>query len=192
MSGKKMPFQDAQALLDTGEKLKVNTEELRKLRAELRAARNWSDEVEMLSSENGTLHANDVKKLIADYESFLIDMPEEIEELKQAVVGYCICRKPSSAFMIACDHCEEWYHGHCIGISESKADRFEKYSCIRCSAKAVFETSAASAVNLIRKVRKSLWLVALNCFDTISVNPDNKSLNVPVDMPQGFKESSPS
>ena len=107
-SEKKISYPDAEILLETGEKLKVNTEELKKLRAELKAARNWSDEVDKLSSENGSLHVNDVKRLIAHHERLLIEMPEEVEELKQAIVGYCICRGPShpDGFMIGCDHCE--------------------------------------------------------------------------------------
>jgi hypothetical protein len=33
---------------------------------------------------------------------------------------YCICRKPyvNGVFMIACDSCQEWYHGECVGIKE--------------------------------------------------------------------------
>jgi len=53
--------------------------------------------------------------------------------------------------MIGCDHCEEWYHGPCIGISESKADRVEKFTCIRCSTKQMFHGSATVAVGIIRK-----------------------------------------
>ena len=29
---------------------------------------------------------------------------------------YCTCQQPADdRFMIACDKCEEWYHGECIG-----------------------------------------------------------------------------
>jgi len=49
---------------------------------------------------------NDVKQLIEDHESLLIEMPDELDLLKQATVGYCICRRPYDGFMIGCDHCE--------------------------------------------------------------------------------------
>ncbi|CAH1978378.1 unnamed protein product [Acanthoscelides obtectus] len=53
--------------------------------------------------------------------------------LKQDGQAYCICRSSdSSRFMIACDACEEWYHGDCIRISEKEAKNIKQYYCIRC------------------------------------------------------------
>lgn len=34
--------------------------------------------------------------------------------------------------MIACDACEEWYHGDCINISEKEAKHIRQYFCPRC------------------------------------------------------------
>jgi hypothetical protein len=33
---------------------------------------------------------------------------------------FCICRKGYRVgdFMIACDECDEWYHGDCVGFEE--------------------------------------------------------------------------
>ncbi|KAH9630803.1 hypothetical protein HF086_001031 [Spodoptera exigua] len=53
--------------------------------------------------------------------------------LNQAGQQYCICRSSdSSRFMIACDACEEWYHGDCINISEREAKYIKNYFCDRC------------------------------------------------------------
>lgn len=40
---------------------------------------------------------------------------------------WCICRKPhGDKFMICCDICKEWFHGHCVGVTKLMGDRFEK------------------------------------------------------------------
>jgi hypothetical protein len=92
--------------VETGEKLKVQTEELKQLKAEIRAARNWSNRAKKVNVEQGSIHVNDVKQLIEEHGSLLIEMPEELEILKQATIGYCICRRPYEGFMIGCDHCD--------------------------------------------------------------------------------------
>ncbi|CAG4986347.1 unnamed protein product [Colias eurytheme] len=65
------------------------------------------------------------------------DLPERQSKittlLNQAGQAYCICRSSdSSRFMIACDACEEWYHGDCINISEREAKYIKNYFCDRC------------------------------------------------------------
>ncbi|CAH0678671.1 unnamed protein product [Chilo suppressalis] len=65
------------------------------------------------------------------------DLPERQSKIttliNQAGQAYCICRSSdSSRFMIACDACEEWYHGDCINISEREAKYIKNYFCDRC------------------------------------------------------------
>lgn len=46
---------------------------------------------------------------------------------------YCICRKPDiNCFMIGCDNCNEWFHGHCISITEKAAKAIREWYCMRC------------------------------------------------------------
>jgi len=47
---------------------------------------------------------------------------------------YCVCRKShENGFMIACDVCDEWFHGKCVNISAAQGRRMEKYVCPKCS-----------------------------------------------------------
>ncbi|XP_072522538.1 CXXC-type zinc finger protein 1b isoform X1 [Salminus brasiliensis] len=46
---------------------------------------------------------------------------------------YCICRKPDiNCFMIGCDSCNEWFHGHCINVTEKMAKAIREWYCQRC------------------------------------------------------------
>lgn len=48
--------------------------------------------------------------------------------------SYCICRKGETGeWMIACDHCDEWFHGSCVNLTESMAQLLIKYVCSRCT-----------------------------------------------------------
>ncbi|KAF7722077.1 hypothetical protein EC973_003726 [Apophysomyces ossiformis] len=46
---------------------------------------------------------------------------------------YCLCRKgyDGKEFMIACDKCQEWFHGKCVGINPKTV--VEHYFCDACS-----------------------------------------------------------
>jgi len=142
---------DAKALVEAGEKLNVNTAELRTLKNAVRMAKNWAAQVKKCDFEGSDTSVSTVKELISDHREMLIEMPDELAKLKSATQCYCICRRQYEGFMIGCDECDEWYHGPCIGISESRADRFDKYICIRCSVKNVFKASANQGVALIKK-----------------------------------------
>ncbi len=46
---------------------------------------------------------------------------------------FCICRKPDDGgFMIQCDFCREWYHGHCVNLTECDAELIDTYTCTQC------------------------------------------------------------
>jgi len=48
---------------------------------------------------------------------------------------YCLCRGPDNhRFMIACDRCEDWFHGECIGMDKYTGENLvQKYICPNCS-----------------------------------------------------------
>lgn len=100
------------------------------------------------------------------------DLPERQSKittlLNQAGQAYCICRSSdSSRFMIACDACEEWYHGDCINVSQREAKYIKTYFCERCreddpSLKTRFRPQKREADNEygrdeIKKKRKDIY-----------------------------------
>lgn len=51
---------------------------------------------------------------------------------------YCICRRGDDGlqFMIECDSCKEWFHGHCIGMNSEDEPAMkdqQNYICIGCA-----------------------------------------------------------
>lgn len=50
---------------------------------------------------------------------------------------YCFCKRPYSEteFMICCDGCENWFHGRCVGVTESMASSIDTYYCPKCQAR---------------------------------------------------------
>eukprot|EP01115_Flamella_aegyptia_P002649 TRINITY_DN136768_c0_g1_i1.p1 TRINITY_DN136768_c0_g1~~TRINITY_DN136768_c0_g1_i1.p1 ORF type:complete len:157 (-),score=9.46 TRINITY_DN136768_c0_g1_i1:76-525(-) len=61
----------------------------------------------------------------------------ENEEDDEKEKLYCICRGlwDGKSFMVACDYCDEWFHGDCIGITPTLAKKIEQYICPNCSIK---------------------------------------------------------
>jgi len=63
-------------------------------------------------------------------------MLSSTEEEEDGETLYCICRSTDvNRFMIGCDHCEEWYHGDCIGVTEKDAKYIKKFYCKECREK---------------------------------------------------------
>ncbi|RUO95497.1 hypothetical protein BC936DRAFT_143904, partial [Jimgerdemannia flammicorona] len=50
---------------------------------------------------------------------------------------YCLCRTPYDPlrFMIGCDGCDQWFHGECVGVSESESELVDMYYCPDCTDK---------------------------------------------------------
>jgi hypothetical protein len=148
---RKMIMQEAKELCDEGDKLKLSCHELKILRNAIRTARGWMNRVKKCKVAEGGTTASEVERLIDEHDDLIIAMPAEVEKLKQVMKGYCLCRRPYEGFMIGCDGCDEWYHCSCIGVSESQADRYEKYVCVRCCVKRVYKNSATAVASTIRK-----------------------------------------
>jgi PLU-1-like protein len=184
-SERKMSVHDVQDLLEAGERLNVKSNELKLLKEKLDRAQNWLNSVSAYTRGEIDVDVDAVNDLIEEHMSLIVELPEELEELRQTVVGYCLCRRPYEGFMIGCDHCDvscqgllsdfpllslmaslvflqEWYHGSCIGVSESKAGKVEKFSCVRCELGQGARNSALAAIGLVKKVGAATRLVFFN------------------------------
>ncbi|KAI9029833.1 hypothetical protein CLU79DRAFT_409281 [Phycomyces nitens] len=69
---------------------------------------------------------------------------------------YCICQKPydASRFMIACDECDQWFHGDCVNFTESESELIDSYICTPCTKETgktiSWKTSNRCSVNVAR------------------------------------------
>ncbi|GAA5983942.1 hypothetical protein JCM10908_005985 [Rhodotorula pacifica] len=64
------------------------------------------------------------------------DEPEEDEEEEQEqdMTLYCVCLGYDTGEqpMIQCEHCSNWFHFSCVGLTEGTASQIEAYSCDMC------------------------------------------------------------
>jgi hypothetical protein len=73
---------------------------------------------------------------------------------------YCICRKPyvDGVFMIACDKCDDWFHGDCVSISSKDAKKMSSYTCAVCEQKIRDEEARKEQLRLEEERRQQLLL----------------------------------
>jgi DNA-directed RNA polymerase subunit F len=150
-SSEVITLEKAKEIVDKGDALNIVCQEYRTLRNALRQARGWALRVKKMNNDESQAPINELKELIAEHNQFLVKMPEQVEQLKEMLCGYCLCRRPYDGFMVGCDSCEEWYHGPCVGLTEQQAEKCDKYVCIRCSALKQYEMCADKALFVVKK-----------------------------------------
>jgi len=147
----KLAMHEAKAMCEEGGKLRIQCAELSLLRNAIKEARSFANRVKRCKVDQGKTQMADVRALLDEYDSLFIEMPDEGSKLQKATKNYCLCRRPYEGFMIGCDECDEWFHGPCVGVSESRADKVNKYVCIRCCLKRCYKGAASNVVTVIRK-----------------------------------------
>ena len=45
---------------------------------------------------------------------------------------YCYCNYGESGTMINCEHCDQWFHDECLGLSEDEIHNISEFYCIEC------------------------------------------------------------
>jgi len=66
-----------------------------------------------------------------------LDLPLEgriATVLEDEGMRHCVCGGPSDGrFMLSCDDCGEWFHGHCVKVMKDSLDDHEEWRCPSCS-----------------------------------------------------------
>jgi len=148
---KKLSMKDLATLCTEGDNLDCICHELKSIKAALRAAKAWANRVKKSKVDEGAAQTKVVQRLILEYDELLVTLPDEMEKLNRAMTKYCICRRPYEGFMIGCDECGEWFHGTCIGVSEARADRVDKFVCLRCNVVSTFRSGCADVAGVVKK-----------------------------------------
>mmetsp|Transcript_3708 Transcript_3708/g.10216 ORF Transcript_3708/g.10216 Transcript_3708/m.10216 type:complete len:1861 (+) Transcript_3708:82-5664(+) len=149
----RMSLNEAKTTLEEGNRLGVLSKELRMLRSGVKEARGWSNKVKRIKPEQGQAQFRLVKALLEEYDGLIVSLPEEHKQLSHAMKNYCVCRRPFEGTMVKCEHCQDWYHAACVGISQARAEKkpINNYVCVRCLMKKVFDQSTAVVANILRK-----------------------------------------
>ena len=69
-------------------------------------------------------------------------------------------------FYIGCDRCQDWFHDHCVGITQKEAEQLDTYICPNCARKDSADPTNLKELNdadydLLHRLMKSL-LVSKN------------------------------
>jgi hypothetical protein len=150
-SSVRLKMAELKAQIDEGDRLGIMSGELRELKNGLKAARSWANRVKKCKPELCTAETSEVNALVDDYETLMVEMPEEIARLNQAIKHFCICRGPHSGHMILCEECQDSFHATCLGMSKVRAEKLERYVCIRCSLKKIFRSSSSTIAGIVKK-----------------------------------------
>ena len=62
------------------------------------------------------------------------DKEEEDEEEEEGECSASICHQPVAEQIswVQCDHCQEWFHCVCVGLTKAYAEKIDCYICKRC------------------------------------------------------------
>ena len=72
----------------------------------------------------------------------------------------------SGRFYVGCDHCQDWFHGHCVGVTKTEADTMETYVCPNCQEKGQGHPTAQKTLThddflrmlkIVRSLKVGVW-----------------------------------
>lgn len=131
----RMSISAVRSLVEEGENIAIDMPVFDLLKEHMEIASDWESRVLASGIESGQARVANLLALLNEYECarLVIDLDMHRDVLKSATERYCICRQPFDGLMIGCDHCDDWYHDSCIGMSKERVEKVEHYTCPSCT-----------------------------------------------------------
>lgn len=145
----------ARSLVEEGEDIAIELPAFDFLKEHVDVASDWETRVLDSGIESGQARIAHLLGLLNEYDCarLVIDLDMHRDVLKSATERYCICRQPFDGLMIGCDHCDDWFHDNCIGMSKEKAEKVEHYTCPSCT----ILQGLSAALQQITEERTVMW-----------------------------------
>jgi hypothetical protein len=130
-------IEQVQKVLNQAKMLNLEIPNQKKLEFSYEQAISWEKRLRDSGIESGSAPVELLRELLKESKLIPIDLSAHVQVLEQATQEYCLCCAPSDGWMIGCEHCDDWFHGRCIGLKET--DNVENYVCPRCVVHGFFK-----------------------------------------------------
>eukprot|EP00943_MAST-04B_sp_MAST-4B-sp1_P003276 g3276.t1 len=111
-----------------------------------------------ITTPGRTIHGNKMNGVAEEYQRMLIAAQSEKNKgdgsngnSETAVAAedhekYCLCRGPGVGMMVACEKCENWFHGACVGLgtAEDRLKEGDEFICGDCTKNGYPQFSSAT------------------------------------------------
>ncbi|KAJ3114110.1 hypothetical protein HK100_001761, partial [Physocladia obscura] len=169
-AGKRPTLDQLISFMDEGAGLSLVPDELKSLRALVESLNTWRSKISALTaSAFSAANVKDLTRLrdqLRCLEGFPVEIDFRLASILQAKLAelvppavrevelFCLCRKPGTDEMIACDSCDEWYHFSCVGLTANQVDGIISYNCPPCERKNLI--SSKKAVKATLKIKRNV------------------------------------
>lgn len=76
------------------------------------------------------------------------DEDDDDEEEAECSATQCLQPVTDQIIWVQCDHCQEWFHCICVGLTKEYAEQIDTYKCASCKDAAATGTPATSTVSV--------------------------------------------
>lgn len=129
-------------------KLVLDEPVIQQLREEVKKAKNWVSRLQATGIERGLASTEALQKLLPEVNEICCDLSSFTDAIDSTTKTYCLCRQAYFGLMVGCDHCDDWFHASCVGLTKTQAEKTDRYICIRCSVERSFKSSCSIAAQI--------------------------------------------